>query len=159
MKKARIGIIGVGWWGTIGHLEPLANDTKTDLVAVWSRTEHKAKMRAKRYGVGDYYTDYKKMIDECDLDGVIIASTPNMHYEQARYALEHGLHVLMEKPFVLQAEHANALQHLAQERGLLLTVCHPILYQSMMAKARQEIQDGNLYHFSLAPSDITSLDL
>jgi len=143
MKKAQIGIIGVGWWGTVGHLEPLAEDSKTDLVAVWSRTEDKAKQRAQRYGVTYYYTDYQKMIDECDLDGVIIASTPNVHYEQAHYALEHGLHVLMEKPFVLQAEHANALQHLAQERGLLLTVCHPILYQSMMAEARQEIQDGN----------------
>jgi len=144
MKKARIGIIGVGWWGTVGHLQPLAEDTKTDLVAVWSRTEDKAKKRAERYGVAYYYTDYKKMIDECDLDGVIIASTPNMHYQQARYALEHGMHVLMEKPFVLNAQHANALQSIAQERDLLLTVCHPILYQSFMAEARQEIQDGNL---------------
>ena len=43
MRQARIGIIGVGWWGTVGHLEPLADDPKTELVAVWSRTEVKAK--------------------------------------------------------------------------------------------------------------------
>jgi len=144
LKKARIGIIGVGWWGTVGHLEPLSKDPKTDLIAVWSRTEDKARKRAERYGVPHYYTDYQKMIDECNLDGVTIASTPNMHYEQARYALEHGLHVLLEKPFVLKAEHANMLQQKAQEKGLLLTVCHPILYQPLMTEARQEVRSGNL---------------
>ena len=144
MKKARIGIIGVGWWGTVGHLEPLADDPKTELVAVWSRTENKAQERAERYGVPRYYTDYRKLIDECELDGVIVASTPNMHYEQAHYALEHGLHVLMEKPFVLSAEHADTLQRTAQEQGRLLSVCHPLLYYPSVAQARKEIRGGTV---------------
>jgi predicted dehydrogenase len=144
MKKARIGIIGVGWWGTVGHLEPLADDPKTELVAVWSRTESKAQERAERYGVPRYYTDHRKLIDECGLDGVIVASTPNMHYEQARYALDHGLHVLMEKPFVLSAAHADTLQRIAQEQGKLLSVCHPLLYHPLVAKARDEIRRGTV---------------
>lgn len=144
MEKARIGIIGVGWWGTVGHLEPLMHDPKADLVAVWSRTEEKVRQRAEQYGVPRYYTDYRQMIEECELHGVIVASTPNMHYEQARYALESGLHVLMEKPFVLKAEQANALERIAQARGLLLTVCHPALYQPAMGKAREVIRQGGL---------------
>jgi predicted dehydrogenase len=142
MNRARIGVIGVGWWGTVGHLEPLAGDPKTELVAVWSRTERKAQERAERYGVPHYYTDYRALIDDCELDGVIVASTPNMHYQQARYALEHGLHVLMEKPFVLQAAHANELQRLAQERGLLLSVCHPLLFYPPVVQARDQIREG-----------------
>ena len=118
MKKARIGVIGVGWWGTVGHLEHLVEDPKAEVVAVWSRTEEKAVARAARYGVPQAYTDYREMVDTCDLDGVVIASTPNMHNEQARYALEHGMHVLMEKPFVLQAEHARSLHQLARQNGL-----------------------------------------
>jgi predicted dehydrogenase len=143
-KRARIGIIGVGWWGTVGHLEPLAADPRAEIVAVWSRTEEKARDRAKRYGVARYYTDYRRMIDECELDGVIIATTPNVHYEQARYALEHGLHVLMEKPFVLRTDHAQDLACLAKQQDLLLTVCHPILYHPMMVEARRQIRDGSL---------------
>ena len=142
MRKARIGIIGVGWWGTVGHLEPLAEDPKTELVAVWSRTESKARERAERYGVPRWYTDYRALIDQCKLDGVIVASTPNMHFEQARYALEHGLHVLMEKPFVLRAEHANELQRLAQEQGRLLSVCHPLLFNPSVIQARNQIREG-----------------
>ena len=49
--KARIGIIGVGWWGTVGHLEPLSKDPNAEIVAVWSRTEEKARARAQAYGV------------------------------------------------------------------------------------------------------------
>lgn len=144
MDKARIGIIGVGWWGTEHHLDPLSRDPNTQVAAIWSRTEEKAQGRARKYGVPRYYTDYRRMIDECALDGVVIASTPNMHYEQARYALEHGLHVLMEKPFVLQAAHANDLGRLAQEKGVMLSVCHPWLFYPMMAEAHKAIREGKL---------------
>jgi predicted dehydrogenase len=142
MKKVRIGIIGVGWWGTVGHLRPLAEDPRADVVAVWSRTETKARERAEQYDVPRSYTDYRALIDECELDGVIVASTPNVHYEQARYALERGLHVLMEKPFVLQAANAVALKRLAQEQGLLLSVCHPLLYHPIVVRARDELRGG-----------------
>ncbi len=144
MNKARIGVIGVGWWGTEHHLDPLSRDPKTEVAAIWSRTEDKAQGRAQKYGVPRYYTDYRRMIDECEMDGVVIASTPNMHYEQARYALEHGLHVLMEKPFVLQAAHANELGRLARERGRMLSVCHPWLFYPMMAEAHKAIREGKL---------------
>jgi len=34
MSKVRMGVIGVGWWGTVGHLEPLAKDERAEVVAV-----------------------------------------------------------------------------------------------------------------------------
>ena len=144
MRKARIGIIGVGWWGTVGHLEPLVKDEKAEVVAVYSRTEAKAKQRAERYGVGRYYSDYRRMIAECKLDGVVIATTPNMHYEQARYALEHGLHVLMEKPFVFQAEQAVDLARIAKEKGLLLSVCYPTCFFPWVIEGRRQVRAGAL---------------
>lgn len=144
MDKARIGVIGVGWWGTVGHLEPLSRDDRAEIIAIWSRTEAKAAQRAEQYGVPHYYTDYRELIDRDDLDAVVIASTPNMHYEQARYALERGLPVLMEKPFVLRAEHANELGHLATQKGVLLSVCHPEIYSPALERARQIIREGAL---------------
>jgi len=144
MAKARIGIIGVGWWGTVGHLEPLAGDDKTEVVAVYSRTLAKAQERAQRYGVPRAYDDYRAMIDECRPDGVIIATTPNAHYEQARYALERGIHVLMEKPFVLNAEQAVELQSLAESRGLMLSVCYPHCFHPWMVQGREFVRGGSL---------------
>ena len=139
-----MGVIGVGWWGTVGHLEPLSKDEKAEVVAVYSRSEEKARERAEKYGVARYYADYRRMIDECDLDGVSIATTPNVHYEQARYALEHGVHVLMEKPFVLHAAEAQHLASLARERGLLLSVCYPWCFHPWAVEGRQAIREGKL---------------
>ncbi len=144
MNKVRMGVIGVGWWGTVGHLEPLCADDRVEVVAVYSRTEAKARQRAEKYSVGKYYTDYRQMIAECALDGVSIATTPNMHYEQARYALEHGVNVLMEKPFVLHAEEAEDLARIAREKGLLLSVCYPWCYHPFAIEARQAIREGKL---------------
>lgn len=139
-----MAVIGAGWWGTVGHLRPLAETPEVELVAVCSRTEAKARRRAEELGIPGVYSDYRRMIDECSLDAVSIATTPNVHYEQARYALEHGLHVLMEKPFVLRAEHALELAALAQGRGLLLSVCHPLLFNDLLARARQIVAEGRL---------------
>lgn len=144
MTQVRIGVIGVGWWGTVGHLEPLSANPQVEIAAIWSRTEGKAQARAEQYGVPRHYTDYRKMIDEAELDGVVIASTPNMHFEQARYALERGLHVLMEKPFVLCAEHAMELRRLATQGNRLLSVCHPVLFMPAMIRARELVRSGAL---------------
>jgi predicted dehydrogenase len=139
-----MGVIGVGWWGTVGHLEPLSKNDRAELVALQSRTEAKAKQRAERYGVPRYYSDYRRMIDECRLDGVVIATTPNVHYEQARYALEHGVSVLMEKPFVFRGEQAEDLAHIAREKGLHLSVCSPTSFYPWVVEGRKYVRSGAL---------------
>ena len=141
MDRARIGVIGAGWWGTVGHIEPLTREPLAELVAIHSRTEENVRRRAEQYGVPHYYTDYRRMIDECELDGVIVATTPNVHYEQARYALEHGLHVLVEKPFTIEARHAVELERIATERNLLLSVCHPLIFQPLLTQVKIRIRD------------------
>lgn len=151
--KARIGIIGVGWWGTVGHLEPLLKDDKAEIVAVQSRSIDKARQRAERFGIPRHYSDYQRMIDECKLDGVIIATTPNVHYEQARYALEHGLHVLMEKPFVLRAAQAEQLGAIARAKGLILSVSSPNCFHPWNIEARRQVRSGALGQIQLMTHD------
>lgn len=53
-------------------------------------------------------------------DAVYIATPHLCHYEQTRYALEHGRHVLCETPMVLEKEQAEELYSLAEEKGLVL---------------------------------------
>jgi len=137
MDRVRIAVIGVGWWGTHGHLLPLSQDPAAEVVAVYSRTAAKAQAQAERYGVPRWYDDAERMLDECALDAVVVATTPNVHYAQAKLALERGLHTLVEKPFVLQAEQARELATLASGRGLLLSVAHPYLFNPTIVRARE----------------------
>jgi predicted dehydrogenase len=144
MAKVRMGVIGAGWWGTVGHLQPLSQDDRVELVALYSRSADKALQQAAKYGVPRHYTDYRQMIDECALDAVSIATTPNVHYEQALYALERGVNVLMEKPFVLHAAEAEHLAQVAQEKGLKLSVCYPFCFHPWAVEARRAIRSGQI---------------
>jgi len=110
MDRVRIAVIGVGWWGTHGHLLPLSQDPAAEVVAVYSRTAAKAQAQAERYGVPRWYDDAERMLDECALDAVVVATTPNVHYAQAKLALE---------------------------RGLLLSVAHPYLFNPTIVRARE----------------------
>ncbi len=141
MDRVRIAVIGVGWWGTHGHLLPLSQDPAAEVVAVYSRTAAKAQAQAERYGVPRWYDDVERMLDECALDAVVVATTPNVHYPQAKLALERGLHTLVEKPFMLRAEHARELAEIAQQRGLLLSVAHPYLFNPTIMAARELVHE------------------
>ena len=61
-------------------------------------------------------------------DAVYIATPHNLHYEQAKYALEHGRHVLCETPMVLREAEAEELFAIAKERGLMLMEANKTAY-------------------------------
>ena len=61
-------------------------------------------------------------------DAVYIATPHNLHYEQAKYALEHGCHVLCETPMVLREAEAEELFAIAKERGLVLLEANKTAY-------------------------------
>ena len=61
-------------------------------------------------------------------DAVYIATPHNLHYQEAKYALEHGRHVLCETPMVLRASEAEELFALAKERGLVLLEANKTAY-------------------------------
>ncbi len=61
-------------------------------------------------------------------DAVYIATPHNLHYEQAKYALEHGRHVICETPMVLRETEAEELFTIAKERGLMLMEANKTAY-------------------------------
>jgi predicted dehydrogenase len=75
-----------------------------------------------RYSGLKTYTDYDKMLDETDLDAVVIATPSRFHAPMVRKALDHGLHVFCEKPFVLSTEEGGELVELARRRGVVSQV-------------------------------------
>src|SRR5690606_30864174 len=95
MRKLRVGMIGVGSIGLV-HLHALRTFQDVEVVSITSKSQMKE--RAERLRVASYYTDYKEMIDQENLDVVHICTTNNTHFEMAHYAISKGLHVVLEKP-------------------------------------------------------------
>ncbi|WP_413409857.1 Gfo/Idh/MocA family protein [Paenibacillus amylolyticus] len=88
--------------------------------AMYSRKRETAQELAIKYGVGTIYTDLKSLFSDTNVDLVYIASPNSMHYEQAYQALQHGKHVVCEKPFTSTLQEAETLIALAKEKNLLL---------------------------------------
>ena len=94
-------------------------------MAVQSREKAKVQKIARDFGVKHVCTEVEEMLALKELDAVIVASTPNVHFAQARAALERGLHVLIEKPMTFTVEEARELVEIAAQKKLQLLVSCP----------------------------------
>ncbi len=90
------------------------------LIAVGSRDISRAKEFAESYGISRAYGSYEELCSDKDIEAIYIATPNNLHYENALMCLEHGKHVLCEKPFTLNAADAEALYRTADEKGLFI---------------------------------------
>ena len=138
MKKVSIGVIGAGWWGTFAHIPAIKSHPYAELVAVQSREKALAKKIAGDFGATHACTGVEEILAIKELDAVIVASTPNVHFAQARAALESGLHVLVEKPMTFTADEARELVETAAKKKLQLLVSCPWHFTAHGIEARRD---------------------
>ncbi len=149
MKPVRIGVIGAGWWATFAHIPAVKSHPGAELVAVQSRDRTKAEKIARDFGARHACTGVDELLELPDLDAIIVASTPNVHYPQARAALRSGRHVLIEKPMTFTASEARKLVELADQRQLQLLISCPWHFTRHGIEARRLIQAGALGEIKL----------
>ncbi len=119
MKKIRVAVVGLGFVGVL-HVEALRRLGNIEVVAICD--SYQAQKKAKQLYIEAAYDDFKKMIDEVNPDFIHIC-TPNVsHYDIAKYALNHGVNVVLEKPMTYTIEQARELYYLAKDKHLINAV-------------------------------------
>jgi predicted dehydrogenase len=88
--------------------------------AVGSRSIDRANAFAARHGIPNAYGSYEELVADNQVDIVYIASTNNAHFGNAKLALNAGKHVLLEKPFTLDATQATELVRIARSKNVFL---------------------------------------
>lgn len=91
-----------------------------DRYAVASRDLEKARKFADQWGFEKAYGSYEEMLQDPEVELVYVATPHSHHYKYAKMCLEHGKHVLVEKSFTVNANQAQKLIDLSEEKGLLL---------------------------------------
>lgn len=157
----KIGIIGTGYWGK--HHLRIFSQSDCELVGIADLDKSK-KILADQHNVR-FFTDYRKLINL--VDAVSIVTPPSTHFDIARYALENGKHVLVEKPFVLKINEGKTLINLAGRMHMKLLVGHVYLYHPAIVKLKKIIDSkalGKIYYFisqrlnlGIVRSDVNSL--
>ena len=122
-KKLKIGIIGAGWIAE-AHIDMYKKMPDVDIVAVADLIPGKAEALCQRFGVEGvhYYLSGHEMLEAEQLDAVSVCTYNTQHAPCAIDALEHGCHVLLEKPFTVTLEEAVAVMRAEKKSGKILSL-------------------------------------
>ena len=144
-KKLRLALIGCGGNMRGAHVPRIQGDGAVDLAAVADTSEDQATALMDRWGSEvPFYKDYRKMIRNERLDAVMISSPHSMHYEQARFAMNNDLHVLVEKPLTISSKHTRSLINQSEKLNKILLVSYQRNYYAPHTYARELIQTGKI---------------
>ncbi|NPV87610.1 MAG: Gfo/Idh/MocA family oxidoreductase [Anaerolineae bacterium] len=144
-KKLKIGFIGAGpvvqskHWPAIKRLQTIWEPVEVTAFAL--RTEVQARKVEQVFG-GKWYADYREMIKNEPLDGVIVASFDDLHAEHTIACLEAGIPVLVEKPITRSLTDAREMCCLADEKGIVLMTVSNKRYSPPYRRAKQFIDEG-----------------
>jgi dihydrodiol dehydrogenase / D-xylose 1-dehydrogenase (NADP) len=117
-KKLNWGIMGAGIVAN-KMADALKITPGSHLSAIASKTPAKAKAFANKHAVLNAFS-YQEIVESKEVDVIYVATTHNFHFENAKLALQHGKHVLIEKPFTVNAKEARELVRIAREKSLFL---------------------------------------
>ncbi|MCI0712179.1 MAG: Gfo/Idh/MocA family oxidoreductase [Chloroflexi bacterium] len=120
------------------------------LVAIAGRDEEAVAEAAKRYGYEGYYTDWRQMLENDDIDVFDNGGPNNVHAEPCIAAAGAGKHVFCEKPLARTAEEAKSMLDAVEKAGVKHMVAFNYRFVPAIVQARQIIESGALgriFHF------------
>jgi predicted dehydrogenase len=139
----KTGIIGCGRIAD-QHASELLQVTGCKIAAFCDREVLLAEQMADRYQVDGCFTDARELLEKAKPDVVHITTPPQSHFELGMLCLDAGCHVLMEKPFAINASQTEALIRRATERNVKITVCHNAQFSHAAIRMRELIANGFL---------------
>jgi predicted dehydrogenase len=142
--SVRIGLVGVGWWATFCHIPTVQADARATLVAIADLSAERLAVVGDRFNIAKRYADYRLMIENEQLDGLIIATPHVAHAEIAVHALARGLHVLVEKPMATSSADARAIVVEASKAGKQVLIPCGWNFRDYTDKAAAIVADGKI---------------
>lgn len=111
-----------------------------DLTAVYSRRLEKGLEFSQKYGVKTVFTDMEQMASSDAIDAVYVASPNSLHYEQCKLFLQHGKHVLCEKPIAVTSVQVRELIDLARQKNVVYMEAIIMLHLPARLLLREALQ-------------------
>tara|TARA_Y100001978_G_scaffold52571_1_gene47199 strand:- start:55 stop:1137 length:1083 start_codon:yes stop_codon:yes gene_type:complete len=126
MSKLKIAIAGFGF-GEKVHIPAVRDSDHFELKYLYHHNKNKIDHIEKITGI-KCYGDWNSIVTS-DIEGVIIATPPEVRYQLAKEALVHGKNILLEKPVALKSEEIQNLQRIAISSNL--SVCVDFEYRAV----------------------------
>jgi len=137
MQKIKVAVIGTGYLGSL-HAKIYKQIENCSLEAVCDVNASPLKEVSNALGVKGY-ADFRDLYGKVDAVSVVVPT--KLHFSIARAFLQHGIHVLVEKPFTERLAQADSLIRLAQKNDLILQVGHVERFNSAFSAAQSYFHD------------------
>ena len=161
MKQINWGFIGCGEV-TEKKSGPAFNEVEgSQVVAVMSRSENKARSYAERHHIRKWYTDAQELIDDPDVNAIYIATPPSSHATFAIMAMRAGKPVYVEKPLAASYNDCIRINRISEQTGVPCFVAYYRRYLPYFQKVKEIIENGTIgkvinvqLRFSVPPRDL-----
>ncbi len=156
MNKLRCAVVGVGYLGKF-HAEKYASLPETELVAVCDAHAETVKEVAGKLQT-KALTSYQQLLGL--VDAVSIVTPTQHHHAIAKFFLENGVHVLVEKPITTTVAEADDLIRTAEKHKMVLQVGHLERFNSVLNAIEKYIDSPRFIEsIRLAPFKLRGTDV
>ena len=142
MKIIKWGFIGCGEVTEKKSGPAFGDIPGSQVEAVMSRTEKRARTYAVTHGIPKWYTDAQQLIDDPDVNAVYIATPPSSHATFAIMAMKAGKPVYVEKPLAASYEDCARVNRISEQTGVPCFVAYYRRYLPYFQRVRQIVEQG-----------------
>lgn len=142
MNKLRMVVVGPGLIGKV-HIRLIQENPEMQLAGLVAPDREGNQSVAKSCGVPLWH-DLSACMSGSHVDGVVIASPNEFHFEQASQCIEWGIPVLLEKPITPTVAQGRQLVNLVARKHAKVLIGHHRAHSPLLAKARGLIQQGRV---------------
>lgn len=141
----KYALIGCGRIAT-NHIKAAVNN-KLEIVAVCDVLPEKIEAILAKHGLEDdksikRYTDYKKMLEENELELVSIATESGIHARIALDVIDAGVNVIIEKPMAMNIPDAEEIIKRSEAKGVKVSACHQNRFNVAVQETRKALESG-----------------
>ena len=158
MTRLRLGLIGCGGMGT-RHAEGFYQlEDRVRVTAAVDIELERAEAVADQFDGCRAATDYEAVLD--DVDGVLIALPHRLHHPAARFFLDAGKHVLLEKPMATTEEHCLDLIKASERSNRVLMTAYVMRFNSLVIRMKELLDErafGEVFQVSIWTEQYTRL--
>ena len=130
-NKLRVGVVGCGSVAQIAHIPAFLRLKNVVLQAVCDKNKKLGKETTGKFHIPKAYSELTEMLLAESLDIVDICTPPQIHATLAMEALQHGCHVLIEKPMALKTSDCEEMLNASLHNNVKLCIVHNHLFNSL----------------------------
>ena len=150
MKKIKVGIIGLGYWGP-NLVRNFLNNPNVKLEKVCDLKNGRIEFIQEKFPGIEVTSDMMNIINDKNIDAVAVATPVNTHKDIAKLCLLNNKHIFVEKPFTDNYKDGLELLNLAKETGKIIAVGHIFQFAPAVTCIKENIEKGilgDLYHLT-----------